>query len=95
MEVNRVSKSEFKAKALEFFRLVEAPGESVIVTDHGKPTLEVRPYRKSERNPLEVLRGSVVHYDDPTEPVDVEWESAQRSSPIRTRWFGGQTAPPL
>ncbi|MEX3958567.1 antitoxin (DNA-binding transcriptional repressor) of toxin-antitoxin stability system [Trinickia symbiotica] len=75
MEANQVSKSEFKAKALEFFRQVEASGESVVVTDHGKPTLEVRPYRSDERNPLDVLRGSVVRYDDPTEPVDVEWEA--------------------
>ncbi|MCG1056111.1 type II toxin-antitoxin system Phd/YefM family antitoxin [Mycetohabitans sp. B5] len=77
MEANQVSKSEFKAKALEFFRQVEASGESVVVTDHGKPTLEVRPYRNHERNSLDVLRGSVVRYDDPTEPVDVEWSAAQ------------------
>ncbi|WP_323072524.1 type II toxin-antitoxin system Phd/YefM family antitoxin [Mycetohabitans endofungorum] len=77
MEVNQVSKSEFKAKALEFFRQVEASGESVVVTDHGKPTLEVRPYRNHERSPLDVLRGSVARYDDPTEPVDVEWDAAQ------------------
>jgi antitoxin (DNA-binding transcriptional repressor) of toxin-antitoxin stability system len=77
MEVRRVSKSEFKAKALEFFRQVEASGESVVVTDHGKPTLEVRPYRNSERNPLDVLRGSVVRYDGPLEPIDVQWEAAQ------------------
>jgi len=77
MEVRQVSKSEFKAKALEFFRQVEASGESVVVTDHGKPTLEVRPYRTIERNPLDVLRGSVVRYDDPMEPVDVQWEAAQ------------------
>lgn len=77
MEGNRVSKSEFKAKALEFFRQVEASGESVVVTDHGKPTLEVRPYRSADRNPLDILRGSVASYEDPTAPVDVEWESAQ------------------
>jgi antitoxin (DNA-binding transcriptional repressor) of toxin-antitoxin stability system len=77
MEVHQVSKSEFKARALEFFRQVEASGESVVVTDHGKPTLEVRPYRTIERNPLDVLRGSVVRYDDPMEPVDVQWEAGQ------------------
>jgi len=77
MEVRQVSKSEFKARALEFFRQVEASGESVVVTDHGKPTLEVRPYRTIERNPLDVLRGSVVRYDDPMEPVDVQWEAGQ------------------
>jgi antitoxin (DNA-binding transcriptional repressor) of toxin-antitoxin stability system len=77
MQGNQVSKSEFKAKALEFFRLVEASGESVVITDHGKPALEVRPYRSTDRNPLDVLRGTVVHYIDPTSPVDVEWEAMQ------------------
>lgn len=78
MERNRVSKSEFKAKALEFFRQIEASGESLVVTDHGKPALEVRTYRSMERNPLDVLRGSVVRYENPTEPVaEGEWEAAQ------------------
>ncbi|RKP49501.1 type II toxin-antitoxin system Phd/YefM family antitoxin [Trinickia fusca] len=77
MEGNQVSKTEFKAKALEFFRQVEASGESVVVTDHGKPALEVRPYRSHERNPFDVLRGSVVRYIDPTAPVDVVWEAAR------------------
>jgi antitoxin (DNA-binding transcriptional repressor) of toxin-antitoxin stability system len=77
MQPNQVSKSEFKAKALEFFRQVEASGESVVITDHGKPALEVRPYRSNARQPLDVLRGSVVRYIDPTSPVDVDWEAAQ------------------
>ncbi|WP_454739452.1 type II toxin-antitoxin system Phd/YefM family antitoxin [Cupriavidus necator] len=77
MHGNQVSKTEFKAKALEFFRQVEASGESVIVTDHGKPALEVRRFRSTDRNPLDVLRGTVVRYDNPTEPVDVEWEAAR------------------
>ena len=78
MDANQVSKSEFKAKALEFFRKIEASGESVIVTDHGKPALEVRPFRGIERNPLDVLRGSVVRYASPTDPVaEDEWEAAQ------------------
>lgn len=78
MNNNQVSKSEFKAKALEFFRQVEASGQSVVVTDHGKPTLEVRPYRDAERSPLDILRGSVVRYDNPTDPIGAEdWEAAQ------------------
>lgn len=78
MSSNAVSKSQFKAKALEFFRQVEATGESVIVTDHGKPTLEVRRYRDNKRTPFEILRGSVVRYDDPIEPVAMdEWEEAK------------------
>ncbi|CAE6714761.1 type II toxin-antitoxin system Phd/YefM family antitoxin [Paraburkholderia aspalathi] len=78
MQGNLVSKSEFKAKALELFRQVEASGESLIVTDHGKPALEVRPYRGVERSPLDVLRGSVVRYDNPTAPVgEDDWEATQ------------------
>jgi antitoxin (DNA-binding transcriptional repressor) of toxin-antitoxin stability system len=72
----RVSKSQFKAKALELFRQVESSGNAVIVTDHGKPTIEVRRYRQSERKPLEILKGSVTEYVDPTEPVaEGEWEA--------------------
>lgn len=77
MENHRVSKSEFKARALEYFRGIEASGESIIVTDHGKPTLEVRPYRGIERSPLDVLRSSVIRFERPTDPVDVDWEAAQ------------------
>ena len=78
METNQVSKSEFKAKALEYFRQVEASGESLIVTDHGKPALEVRPYRGIDRKPLDVLLGSALRFDNPTDPVACgEWEVAQ------------------
>lgn len=72
----QVSKSQFKAKALEFFRQVEASGEPVVVTDHGTPRLEVRPYKPRTRNPLDVLRGSVLRYDNPTAPVaEDDWEA--------------------
>jgi antitoxin (DNA-binding transcriptional repressor) of toxin-antitoxin stability system len=74
----RVSKSRFKAQALELFRQVEASGEPLVITDHGKPTLEVRPYRpvRPDANPLEELRGSVLRFDDPFAPVgENDWEA--------------------
>lgn len=37
-----VSKAKLKAKMLAYFRKVEATGESLIVTDHGREVLEVR-----------------------------------------------------
>jgi len=77
MRNKQVSKSEFKAKALEIFRQVEASGEAMVVTDRGKPKLEVRPYRTEERDPLTILRGSVVRYLDPTAPLGIEWEAAE------------------
>ncbi len=73
----RVSKSKFKARALEYFRQVETSGESIIVTDHGQPTLEIRRYMAPMRDPLEILRGSVLYYDRPTDPVaDDDWDAA-------------------
>lgn len=78
MQDNHVSKSEFKAKALELFRQIESSGQSLIVTDHGKPALEVRPFRSIRHSPLDVLRGSVMRYDAPTDPVGAEdWEAGQ------------------
>ncbi|MGY8654344.1 MAG: type II toxin-antitoxin system Phd/YefM family antitoxin [Verrucomicrobiia bacterium] len=44
-----VSKGKLKAKMLEYFREVEATGETLVVTDHGREVLEVRPLvRKSK-----------------------------------------------
>ena len=78
MSGNQISKSEFKAKALEIFRQIEATGESVIVTNHGKPALEVRPYRGTQRKPLKILRGSLARFDNPIKPIGTEdWKSAK------------------
>jgi antitoxin (DNA-binding transcriptional repressor) of toxin-antitoxin stability system len=76
MTQERITKSQFKARALEYFRLVETSGESVVVTDRGQPTVEIRRYRTDKRSPLEVLEGSVVEYKDPFEPVaEDDWEA--------------------
>ena len=66
----QVSKSRFKAQALEIFRKVEESGEPVIVTDHGRPTLIVRKYHGPTANLHERLKGSVLRYDAPFDPVD-------------------------
>lgn len=75
MEIEEVSKSQFKAKALEFFRQVEASGKHIIVTDNGRPAIEVRRYKADQRTPLERLRGSVIEVTEPFSPVgEEEWE---------------------
>jgi prevent-host-death family protein len=74
--MNQISKSQFKAKALEFFRQVEATGEPLIITDHGQPKLEIRPYKRPTKDVLAELRGTVIYDDDLLEPVGVEdWEA--------------------
>jgi prevent-host-death family protein len=71
-----VSKSLFKAKALEYFREVETTGQELIITDHGKPVLKVVPYSHDPAEALRGLRGSVIRYTDPLEPVGLEdWDS--------------------
>ena len=72
----RISKSQFKARALEIFREIESSGGTVIVTDHGRPALEVKPYRAKEHDPLGALRGSVIRFTGPTKPVaEGDWEA--------------------
>lgn len=72
-----VSKSRFKARALEYFREVERSGRPLVVTDHGKPVIKIVPYSEDPAAAFVELRDSVVRYEAPTDPVGVEdWESA-------------------
>lgn len=76
MNQEPITKSQFKSKALEFFRQVETSGDSLVITDRGQPTIEVRRYRSDQRSPLEKLRGSVVEFKDPTKPVaEDDWDA--------------------
>ncbi len=52
-------------------------GKSKIITDRGKPVLEIRKLRQQQKKPLEVLKSSVLRFEDATDPVAVEdWENA-------------------
>jgi antitoxin (DNA-binding transcriptional repressor) of toxin-antitoxin stability system len=74
----KLSKSQFKPRSLEIMRQIEQTGETVIITDHGVPTLEIKPYQSRTRNPLDTLRGSLVSYTEPTLPVaDNEWSATE------------------
>ena len=74
----KLSKSQFKSRAGEIMRQIEQTGETLIITDHGRPTLEIKPYQSRTRNPLDTLRGSVVSYTEPTQPIaDNEWSASQ------------------
>ena len=42
-----VSKGKLKPKMLEYFREVERTGEPLLVTDHGRVVLEVRPVQST------------------------------------------------
>ena len=74
--MQQLSKSKFKEKALEVMRTVESTGEPVLITDRGNVTLELKPYTPSDVSPLDKLKGSVVEYIDPLDPVgDDDWDA--------------------
>lgn len=71
-----ISKSKFKAHALEIFRRVEQTGVPVVITDHGAPTLVIKKYTCSQSAPSQRLVGSVLHYHQPLAPVaEDDWDA--------------------
>lgn len=76
MTVEYVSKSRFKARALEYFRQVEQTGQPIVITDRGEPVLKLTPYQDDPAEALRVLRDSVVKYEAPSKPVAADdWEA--------------------
>jgi hypothetical protein len=71
----QISKSKFKAHALEIFRHIEKTGKSVVITDNGTPTLTVTKFRPEAHDALARLKGSVLRFDQPLEPVDENWKA--------------------
>ena len=73
---NMISKSQFKPRALHYFREIEKTGKELVISDHGKPVLKIVPYVEDPEEALKVLRDTVLKYEDPTEPVGLEdWEA--------------------
>ncbi|MEX2516776.1 MAG: type II toxin-antitoxin system Phd/YefM family antitoxin [Gammaproteobacteria bacterium] len=74
----QISKSRFKARALEHFRRVEETGEDLIITDHGRSTIRVTRYAPGKHDPFRLLRGTVKRYLDPEQPVaDDDWDASR------------------
>ena len=72
-----VSKSKFKPRTLQYLREVEETGEPIIITDRGRPVVRIEPYTFGH-DALQVLRGSIVDFEDPTEPVgEADWEAGK------------------
>lgn len=68
-----ISKSQFKAQMLAYLRDVEKKKSAVVITHAGKPVVKVIPYQ--DKSLRDSLRGSVISYEDPTEPVgEGDWE---------------------
>jgi prevent-host-death family protein len=73
-----LSKAQFKPQALRFLREVEEEGTEIVITDHGRRVARIVPYQKDHQHLLAQLRGSVLEYVGPTEPVaDSDWEAVE------------------
>lgn len=70
-----ISKSRFKAHALEIFRRIEKTGQPVIITDNGTPVLTVSKHQPEARSPLSRLKGSVLRFDQPLASADEAWDA--------------------
>jgi prevent-host-death family protein len=80
MSMVTASKSALKSRMFEYFRKVEETGEPLVVTDHGKPVLQVVPF--AEMRPMaDVLAefralGPMRFVGDPNAPTVDEWDVA-------------------
>src|SRR5205809_6083903 len=93
MPKGTVSKSRFKARALEHMRQVERTGNELVITDRGTPVVKIVPYERDPAALLKPLRGTVRRYSEPTRPVaEKDWEALRRSCSTRTPCCGGRTA---
>mgnify|MGYP006299370561 FL=1 len=76
--MKKVPKSAFKPKAFEYFRMVEEQGEPVIVTDHGRDAVRIEPILPHAGSSKDALKGSILRYEAPEEPVgEGDWEAQE------------------
>ena len=68
-----IGAGEFKAKCLQLMDEVAEKGESLIVTKHGRPVVEIKPARAMTLSDLPRGHGSIL--GDIISPVDVAWEA--------------------
>jgi|SRR5688572_18344212 prevent-host-death family protein len=68
----------FKATCLELMDRVRETGEEFVVTKHGRPVAKLVPYHPAERATLlGSMRGTVLKYERPFDPVDGEYDIDQ------------------
>jgi prevent-host-death family protein len=70
-----LSAAEFKAKCLKLMDRVRETGGEYVITKHGQPVAKLVPYVPKKRTPLfGALKGTVLKYERPLDPLDDEWD---------------------
>jgi len=75
MAASGLTKTTFKAQALEHLRRVQATKRPLILLERGRPVLKVVPYAEDMEAELTKFRDLLIRYDDPTAPVGLtDWD---------------------
>ena len=72
---NTIGAADFKARCLELMDRVQETRAEYVVTKHGKPVAKLVPYTESDqRSFLGCMKGTVLKYERPLDPLDDEWD---------------------
>ena len=67
--------AEFKTRCLELMDRVRETGVEYIITKHGRPVAKLVPYLPdARRKSFGALKGTVLKYERPFDPIDAEWD---------------------
>jgi len=70
-----IGAAQFKARCLELMDRVRETGVEYVVTKHGAPVAKLVPFTPSgRRSVFGSMKGTVLKYDRPFDPVDGEWD---------------------
>jgi prevent-host-death family protein len=70
-----VGAAEFKARCLELVDRVKETRAEYVVTRHGRPVARLVPAETAVvATPLGVMRGTVIAYEQPFEPIPGSWQ---------------------
>ena len=70
-----VAAAEFKATCLELMDKVKATGAEYVITKHGKPVAKLVPVeRPKKQGIIGSMKGSVLKYERPFDPIPGEWD---------------------
>jgi prevent-host-death family protein len=73
-----VGSAEFKARCLEFIEHVRESREEYVVTRHGTPVAKLVPVDEAGSvSPLGTMRGTLLKYERPFEPIPATWSLDQ------------------
>lgn len=72
MSARRIPAAEFKARCLRIIKEMNKDGESVTITNRGRPVAVLSPMPTLSKEPpsfIGMMRGTVLRYEDPLGPA--------------------------